>query len=52
MSGFASNQRINQALLLMTKVLQPYVEKRMREAYRGNWQQNLSVPVAQTCRSR
>ena len=43
MSGFASNQRINQALLLLTKVLQPYVEKRMRDAYRGNWQQNLSV---------
>jgi hypothetical protein len=33
MSGFASNQRINQALLLLTKVLQPYVEKRMRDAY-------------------
>src|SRR5262245_46689487 len=43
MSGFASNQRINQALLMLTKVLQPYVEKRMREFYRGNWQQNLSV---------
>jgi hypothetical protein len=43
MSGFASNQRINQALLLLTKVLQPYVEKRMRDAYRGNWQQNMSV---------
>jgi hypothetical protein len=43
MSGFASNQRINQALLLLTKVLQPYIEKRMRDAYRGNWQQNLSV---------
>ena len=43
MSGFASNQRINQALLMLTKVLQPYVEKRMRDAYRGNWQQNLSV---------
>ncbi|WP_407194615.1 DUF499 domain-containing protein [Bradyrhizobium sp. STM 3566] len=43
MNGFASNQRINQALLLLTKVLQPYVEKRMREAYRGNWQQNLSM---------
>lgn len=43
MSGFASNQRINQALLLLTKVLQPYVQKRMREAYRGNWQQNLSA---------
>lgn len=43
MSGFASNQRISQALLLLTKVLQPYVEKRMRDAYRGNWQQNLSV---------
>src|SRR5467141_2692037 len=43
MSGFASNQRINQALLLLTKVLQPYVEKRMRDAYRGNWQQNMSA---------
>src|SRR5271169_6665620 len=43
MSGLASNQRINQALLLLTKVLQPYVERRMRDAYRGNWQQNLSV---------
>lgn len=43
MSGFASNQRINQALLLLTKVLQPYVEKRMRDAYRGNWKQSLSV---------
>src|ERR1700722_15751363 len=43
MSGFASNQRINQGLLMLTKVLQPYVEKRMRDAYRGNWQQNLSV---------
>src|SRR5258705_2141543 len=43
MSGFASNQRINQGLLVLTKVLQPYVEKRMREVYRGNWQQNLSV---------
>ena len=43
MSGFTSNQRINQALLLLTKVLQPYVEKRLREVYRGNWQQNLSV---------
>jgi hypothetical protein len=43
MSGFDSNQRINQALLMLTKVLQPYVEKRVREFYRGNWQQNLSV---------
>src|SRR5258707_1693327 len=43
MSGFSSNQPINQALLLLTKVLQPYVEKRMRDAYRGNWQQTLSV---------
>jgi hypothetical protein len=43
MSGFASNQRISQALLMLTKVLQPCVEKRMREVYRGTWQQNLSV---------
>ena len=43
MSGFTSNQRINQALLLLTKVLQPYVEKRLREVYRGSWQQNLSI---------
>src|SRR5262245_27779007 len=27
----------------IVKVLQPYVEKRMREFYRANWQQNLSV---------
>lgn len=43
MSGFASNQRVSQALFLLTRVLQPYVEKRMRDAYRGNWQQNLST---------
>jgi predicted AAA+ superfamily ATPase len=43
MSSFASNQRVSQALLMLTKVLQPYVEKRMREFYRGNWQQNLSM---------
>jgi uncharacterized protein len=45
MSGFASNQRINQVLLLLTKALQPYVEKRMRDAYRGNWKQSLSLPA-------
>ncbi len=52
MAGFTSNQRINQALLPLTKVLQPYVEKRLREAYRGSWQQNLSIAAARTQPSR
>jgi hypothetical protein len=43
MSGFESNQRINQALLVLTRTLQPYVEREMRRVYKANWQQNLSV---------
>jgi predicted AAA+ superfamily ATPase len=43
MSGFAANQRINQALMMLTKVLQPYVEKRLREIYKDKWRYNLSV---------
>lgn len=43
--SFASNQRISQALLMLTKVLQPFVEKRMKDVYRANWQQSLSVPA-------
>ncbi len=43
MSGFATNQRINQALLVLTKTLQPYVERRLREVYSDKWRYNLSV---------
>jgi predicted AAA+ superfamily ATPase len=43
MSGFATNQRINQALLMLTKLLQPYVEKRLREVYKEKWRNTLSV---------
>ena len=43
MTGFESNQRINQALLVLTRVLQPYVEREMRRVFKANWQQNLSV---------
>ena len=43
MSGFATNQRINQALLMLTKILQPYVERRLREVYQEKWRNNLSL---------
>uniref|UniRef100_UPI003F9C3435 Swt1 family HEPN domain-containing protein n=1 Tax=Rhodoblastus sp. TaxID=1962975 RepID=UPI003F9C3435 len=43
MSEFATNQRINQALLMLTKILQPYVERRLREVYKENWRNNLSL---------
>lgn len=43
MSKFASYQRINEALLMLTGVLRPYVERRMRAVYRSTWQQHLSV---------
>ena len=45
MSGFAANQRINQALMMLTKVLQPYVERRLREVYGDKWRYNLSLAV-------
>jgi len=45
MSGFATNQRINQALMMLTKVLQPYVERRLREVYGDKWRHNLSLAV-------
>src|ERR1700733_4508333 len=45
MSGFATNQRINQALMILTKVLQPYVERRLREVYGDKWRHNLSLAV-------
>jgi hypothetical protein len=43
MSGFATNQRINKALLMLTKALQPYVERRLREVYGEKWRYNLSL---------
>src|SRR5262245_50961832 len=43
MSGLDANGRVDRALRLLAPALQPIVERELRRAYRGNWQQNLSV---------
>jgi hypothetical protein len=43
MSGLDANGRVDKALRLLAPALQPVIERELRRAYRGNWQQNLSV---------
>ena len=43
MSGLDANQRVDKALRLLTPALLPIIEKELRRAYRGNWQQNISA---------
>jgi hypothetical protein len=50
MSDFSTNQRINQALLMLTKVLQPYVERRLREVHGDKWRYNLSLSAGTDAR--
>lgn len=43
MSEFAAHQRVHQALMMLTKILQPYVERRLRDVYADKWRNNLSL---------
>jgi predicted AAA+ superfamily ATPase len=43
MSALDANGRVDRALRLLTPTLQPIVERGLRDVYRANWKQNLSV---------